>query len=78
MKDFQNLEAMEERPKENQDIWHNFFMSIKASKCKRCMKNWGNVWNKYYKVVVLSMYKEQLQLYKKNRHTHPTLGTGVK
>lgn len=67
---------MEKRPKENQEIWHNFCMSIKATKCKRCIKNWGNVWNNNYKVAKLSMYKEQLQLYEKNMH--PTLGKGIK
>lgn len=41
------------------------FLPMKASKYKRCMKTWGNIWNKYYKVLEASMYKEQSQLNKK-------------
>lgn len=40
-------------------------VSIKASKCKRCMKNWGDAWNKYDKALIVLVYKEQLKLFKK-------------
>lgn len=76
MKDSENLEAMEETPKGNQHIWYNFCMSIKASKCERCMKNWGNVWHRYCEVFTPSTYKEQLQLSKEN--VHPMLEKGIK